>query len=322
MKGILVCFLASALVALPAHANPIMTMVNLTVVQVPGTQDVLVTFKYIFFVSPPATITRDYATIPVSWTPTHAKLTYDNTGSGTQGATSAQWCDCNLPLGRHTYEVTVDRSSIFGWSNVSLTVSQPQPEPLDASAGSPDAAPWDASAPAVTALNCAAVCPAVAVDAGSSGGATSTGGQGPTSGTSGTLSNSGGGSDTGGVTRGGDSSATGGTYTAANGGQGGDVLLGTGGYLLLTGGNGPSANGGAGIGGVQQGGNATATGGTRPVVDGSEGGAVVQGKGGLSSTSYVKETGTCSCSVPRRSAVNPILVLAFGLLCGTLRRRR
>lgn len=300
------CVWASTLVVLPARANPVRAMADVTVTQVSGTQDVLITLKYIFFVSPPSTVSRDVNIIPVTWTPTNAHLTYDNAGSGIQSATAAQWCDCNVPLGSHAYQVMVD---MVGRTVIDINVTKPQSDTVDAGAGLPDAAPWDAT-PAATGLDCKTVCPVATVDAGAAGGATSTGGQGPNGGSSGTLSNSNGGtlplasggSETGGAPQVGGSPATGGTYPAASSGQGGAVLQGTAGSLSLTGGKSSAASSGTGIGGVPQGGNSTT--------------------GGVSSTTYVKETGNCSCSVPRRRADSPMLVLAFGLLCGALRRKR
>jgi len=151
------------LIAGLAHANPISLEV-LRAKQLPSLTHVQLTYG-VDGKTPatPTSITRDGVTVSASWT---GGASYSaNTGSGLKSVNATQLCDCNVPLGAHTYKIKV--TSAMGTGEVelqtSVTVTSSPVPPKDAGAG--DLSPWEIPEPTqMQGLNCTTACATPAAD--------------------------------------------------------------------------------------------------------------------------------------------------------------
>ncbi|MDY0004758.1 MAG: hypothetical protein RBU30_25905 [Polyangia bacterium] len=146
-----------------AWANPITDRV-LRVQQVPHTQHVQVSYGVDTSVTTfanPSSLSRDTTDLSATWT-SYSGFTA-NTGSGLATLQAAQWCDCNAPIGAHTYTAVATGGSL----QAELTVVANLEYPADAGVVSPDADPWDIPEPVdIQGLDCNASCGGTAPDAG------------------------------------------------------------------------------------------------------------------------------------------------------------
>ncbi|TNF32474.1 MAG: hypothetical protein EP329_10030 [Deltaproteobacteria bacterium] len=169
MKRLVVLLLAAAVPTGAALANPIAVDV-LRVRQVPTTRHVQITYGHDGSVGGtvpvPTTVERDGAKVDLVWVPMSGSFTA-NTGSGLIGVDATQTCDCDVPLGAHTYTVTLDGTTPMGGS---VTVSEASAVPVEVDAGPTDddadagdsdveVYPWEIPEPtALQGLDCAVVC--------------------------------------------------------------------------------------------------------------------------------------------------------------------
>lgn len=165
----LVWSLVSVLVCgwpLAAAANPI-AMGTATAVQVPETLHVQVSYGCIddfggMFESDGYAISRDGVPFTAVWHgPTTIRL---NPGSGLGTASVLQVCDCEVPAGLHTYEITLPAGQdACAPTTLGLTVTDPPPGPPEpwVEPNPDDYAenPWDIPEPPwPKGVDCAAVC--------------------------------------------------------------------------------------------------------------------------------------------------------------------
>lgn len=154
-----------ALAATPALANPIMGDV-LIARQTPHTHSVQITLgrdTAVGDLDEPTSVTRDGAPLEVDW------VTMDdpyetNTGSGLTDVDATQFCDCDLAVGEHTWEVKLPN---YNWAfTVTLEVVEDQPDYEEVDPG-PDPYPWDIPDPVeMQGIDCAATCADGPVDTG------------------------------------------------------------------------------------------------------------------------------------------------------------
>lgn len=156
MRKLGLVILGATLIGTPAGANP-MTDRVLRVQQVPQTHHVQVSYGVDTSVATfenPTSLHRDSTALSPTWTTTTGFTA--NTGSGLATLSAAQWCDCNVPTGAHTYAVAVTGS---GTLQAELTVVASLAYPADAGVVSPDADPWDIPEPVdLQGLDCNTAC--------------------------------------------------------------------------------------------------------------------------------------------------------------------
>lgn len=148
-----------------AGANPI----SLEVVrakQVPGTLHVQLTYAYDgSSASQPTALTRDGAAVSGSWKSFSGFNA--NTGSGLRALAAQQFCDCDVSVGAHKYEITVTVASKEQKLPVSITVASSVSEPKDAGAPKGDFMPWEIPEPnPIQGLDCKTTCSAPKPDQG------------------------------------------------------------------------------------------------------------------------------------------------------------
>lgn len=148
-----------------AAANP-MSMNVLRVKAVPGTRHVQVTLAKSGGGSA-GEVKRDGVVITPTWT---AMAGYQaNMGSGVSTVAADQFCDCQLPIGTHEYQVAAPEGGTLNGSvlvtGVAAAPIMPPPDTDDADSGQSDAPadvmPWDEPEPTgLQGLDCAVACAA------------------------------------------------------------------------------------------------------------------------------------------------------------------
>jgi hypothetical protein len=148
---------ALALVSAPALANPIMGDV-LIARQTPHTHHVQVTLcrdTAVGELEQPTAVTRDDDPLDPNWV--EMDDSYEtNTGSGLTDLDAMQFCDCDLEVGQHTWEVLLPGYD-WVWS-ITLEVVEDQDDYEEIDPG-PNPDPWDIPDPAeMQGIDCAAAC--------------------------------------------------------------------------------------------------------------------------------------------------------------------
>jgi hypothetical protein len=158
----------------PGLANPISLEV-LRARQVYTTTHVQLTFGVdahgatVPSIPSPSEIKRDGTALTGTWTRFSGYTA--NTGSGLVALTSTQYCDCNVPVGNHTYLIKAKTLSGNDFTKdielsreVTVIASLPEPDKMDAGVPGPDMMKWDIPEPvAIQGLNCKTACNAVPV---------------------------------------------------------------------------------------------------------------------------------------------------------------
>jgi len=149
---------ASLFVSSLAWANPV-AMEDIRLRQVPHTHPVQISYVRYDSDFNLTKITRDGTEFGPTWT----GGTYNtNMGSGVSSQHALQTCDCDVPVGSHTWEVTNAGQGISG----TLLVLADAPDLVPADAGNPDAMPWEVPDPVeLQGIDCAAKCSSVPADA-------------------------------------------------------------------------------------------------------------------------------------------------------------
>lgn len=142
-----------------ALANPV-AMEVLRTRQVPHSTHVQITYA-VDGQKPavPQQTTRDGSPVGGDWTPMTADFTA-NTGSGLVSTQGIQLCDCSVPLGQHTYKVTVPNvyNGNLAQMQSTVTVVADLGDPQDAGVAG-DVWPWDIPEPSqIQGLDCLAWC--------------------------------------------------------------------------------------------------------------------------------------------------------------------
>jgi hypothetical protein len=157
MRRLAFLALAATAVSAPALANPVLGEM-LRARQIPHTRHVQVTYAGAFTpgVGAAGPLSRDNAPLGRSWMPFAAGVNL-NGGSGVQKyATALQVCDCNVPIGPHSYSALPNHGTYA--MGVDVTVVRNMGEP-DAAAVEPDAVPWNIPDPIeIQGIDCAAWC--------------------------------------------------------------------------------------------------------------------------------------------------------------------
>ena len=143
--------LSAILLGAVAQANPITDKV-FRAKQVPTTTHVQLTYATdLKAPTTPTSIDRDGSPLTGTWT-SLASYTA-NTGSGLKPLQATQLCDCNVPLGAHTYKMKAE-VEMQATITVATTVT-----PKDAGPHTTDFAPWDIPEPTqIQGLDCAKMC--------------------------------------------------------------------------------------------------------------------------------------------------------------------
>jgi MYXO-CTERM domain-containing protein len=165
-------FFALLAIGLPAAANPYSTE-KVMARQIPHTPHVQVTFAKMQGITEEHPLWRDADPLDPVWSPL-ADYTF-NAGSGLVTYEAVQHCDCDVPLGSHTYSTrftatyTDGHSEQFTLEASPITVVADLDDPADAGTVPPDAMPWQIPDPVeVQGIDCAEICahPPAAADAG------------------------------------------------------------------------------------------------------------------------------------------------------------
>jgi hypothetical protein len=164
MRRIALLAFAAATVSTPALANPVLAEM-LRARQIPHTQHVQVTYARMYSsdAASAGPLSRDTTALGRTWMPFAAGVNL-NGGSGVQKyATALQICDCDVPIGSHSYSALPSYGTYAMTVNVTVVDNMGEP---DAAVVKPDAMPWDIPDPVeIQGIDCVKWC-ASAADSG------------------------------------------------------------------------------------------------------------------------------------------------------------